>query len=184
MKIILASGSPRRKELLNQVGIDFDVYPADIDETCENTDPASLVMELSEKKALAVKKHFTNQVILAADTVVAYLGNILGKPKNEKEAFNMLKSLSGKEHEVYTGVTIIDKNGRVDTFFSCTKVKMFESSDEEIWTYVSTGECMDKAGAYGIQGKGAVLVESIDGDYNNVVGLPVSTVFRKLQKLV
>ena len=183
MKIVLASASPRRKELLLQVGVDFEVCPADIDEACDLDNPAEYVEYLSNKKARFVHELHKDEVVVAADTVVAYDNHILGKPEDENAAFEMLKLLSGQLHKVYTGVTIIDKDDNINTFSVCTKVKMFENSDETIKAYIDTKECMDKAGAYGIQGNGAILVEKIDGDYNNVVGLPVSKVYSELRKL-
>lgn len=180
MKIILASNSPRRKELLEQVGIEFEVMSSDVDEITDKTAPAEVVMDLSRIKAEAIARNNKGVVVLAADTVVAYNGQILGKPKDEADAFKMLKLLSGKAHQVFTGVTIVDEVGESNSFFESTDVVMYESSDELIKKYIATGEPMDKAGAYGIQGKGAVLVKEIKGDYNNVVGLPLSRVCKEL----
>lgn len=180
MKIILASNSPRRKELLEQVGIEFEVMSSDVDEITDKTAPADVVMDLSRIKAEAVARNNKGVVVLAADTVVAYNGQILGKPKDEADAFKMLKLLSGKAHQVFTGVTIVDEAGESNSFFESTDVLMYENSDELIKKYIATGEPMDKAGAYGIQGKGAVLVKEIKGDYNNVVGLPLSRVCKEL----
>ena len=183
LDIVLASGSPRRKDLLKQVGINFEVITADVDEITSATSPSDVVMDLSRLKANAVYSNVKNKPILAADTVVAFNDKILGKPKNEDDAFSMLKMLSGNIHEVYTGVTIIDLDGKFHTFYECTKVKMYDFSDDEILSYINTKEPLDKAGAYGIQGLGATLVEKIDGDYNNVVGLPVSRVYKELKAL-
>ena len=180
MKIILASNSPRRKELLEQAGIDFEVKSADVEEITTKTKPDEVVIELSQLKAQAVAKENNGRVVLAADTVVACDGKILGKPADEDDAFNMLKALSGKAHQVYTGVTIIAEDGTSQSFAECTEVIMYENSNELIRKYVATKEPMDKAGAYGIQGKGAVLVKEIKGDYNNVVGLPLAKVYRVL----
>ena len=180
MKIILASNSPRRKELLEQVGIEFEVMSSDVDEITDKTATADVVMDLSRIKAEAIARNNKGVVVLAADTVVAYNGQILGKPKDEADAFKMLKLLSGKAHQVFTGVTIVDEAGESNSFFESTDVVMYESSDELIKKYIATGEPMDKAGAYGIQGKGAVLVKEIKGDYNNVVGLPLSRVCKEL----
>lgn len=180
MKIILASNSPRRKELLTQADIDFEVKSADVEEITDKTKPEEVVMDLSQLKAKAIAKDNPGRRIIAADTVVAFNGQILGKPKDEADAFRMLKELSGQTHHVYTGVTIIEEDGKVNTFFECTAVTMYENSDELIKKYIATGEPMDKAGAYGIQGKGAVLVKEICGDYNNVVGLPLAKVYRNL----
>ena len=180
MKIILASNSPRRKELLTQAGIDFEVKSADVEEVTDKTKPEEVVMDLSKLKANAIAKENPGRRIIAADTVVAFNGEILGKPKDEADAFRMLKELSGNTHHVYTGVTIIDEDGKSNTFYEATAVSMYENSDELINKYIATGEPMDKAGAYGIQGKGAILVKEISGDYNNVVGLPLAKVYRNL----
>ncbi len=180
MKIILASGSPRRRELLTQAGIEFEVDPADIEEITGETLPSKVVEDLSRQKALSVSEHHKGQMVLAADTVVAFDDEILGKPKDEDDAFRMLTELSGRTHQVYTGVTIVDANGLAKTFSECTMVSMYENSAEQIKKYISSGEPMDKAGAYGIQGLGAVLVKEIQGDYNNVVGLPLARVYREL----
>ncbi len=184
MKIILASGSPRRKELLLQAGIDFEVITSDIEEICQSSEPGQVVMDLSLQKALAVAAKCPGLLVLGADTVVAIDGDILGKPVDETEAFNMLSRLSGRKHQVFTGVTIIDKNSQAHVFFESTVVEMYELTEEEIRGYIATGEPMDKAGAYGIQGKGATLIKCIEGDYNNVVGLPLSRVYRALKKLI
>ena len=193
-RLILASGSPRRKELLEQVGATFEILPAKGEEVITSSSPAQVVMELSAQKAEEVagryqeelgKNDAVSTVILGADTVVAYENNILGKPKDKEDAVKMLQMLSGNTHSVYTGVTLVlCKNGKQEkqSFFAETKVTMYSVTEEQIRAYVETGEPMDKAGAYGIQGKGAVLVEKIVGDYNNVVGLPVALVFQNLGK--
>lgn len=193
-RLILASGSPRRKELLEQVGATFEILPAKGEEVITSSSPAQVVMELSAQKAEEVagryqeelgKNDAVSTVILGADTVVAYENNILGKPKDKEDAVKMLQMLSGNTHSVYTGVTLVlCKNGKQEkqSFFAETKVTMYSMTEEQIRAYVETGEPMDKAGAYGIQGKGAVLVEKIVGDYNNVVGLPVALVFQNLGK--
>jgi septum formation protein len=180
MKVILASGSPRRRELLTQAGIDYEVCPADIEENTNETLPSKVVEDLSRQKAMAVASEHKGQIVLAADTVVAFDDKILGKPADEDDAFNMLTELSGRTHQVYTGVTIVDVNGNVNTFSECTDVTMYENSSEAIRAYIASKEPMDKAGAYGIQGLGAILVEKISGDYNNVVGLPLARVYREL----
>lgn len=182
-KIILASASPRRRELLGLAGFKFDIVTADVDEVLDpELQPQELVMSLAEQKARAVAKNSKEQVVVGADTVVVLEGKVLGKPKNEADAAKMLKSLSGKMHEVFTGVSIIE-NGKAHSFFERTKVKFCELDDEQIKAYVASGEPMDKAGAYGIQGKGCVLVEGIEGDYFNVVGFPVSRFCREMKKL-
>lgn len=172
--LILASKSPRRKELLSLITENFVIKTANVDETLpRGITPDKAVEYLSKIKA----EPFANGVdtVIGADTVVAVDGKILGKPTNRQEAFDMLKTLSGKYHSVFTGVTVIKPEGTV-TFSVETRVKFFDLTDDEINAYIATGECDDKAGAYGIQGKGALLVEKIDGDYFNVVGLPVSLV--------
>ena len=177
--LILASKSPRRKELLSLITKDFIIKSADVDETLpKNIPPDEAVLYLSEIKAIPFRNN--RDVVIGADTVVAVDGKILGKPHDDKDAVSMLKLLSGREHSVYTGVTLISPNGE-KSFFKETKVKFYKLSDEEINHYIKTGECSDKAGAYGIQGFGSLLVEGINGDYFNVVGLPVSALYRELQ---
>ncbi len=196
----MASASPRRRELLEQVGILFEVCPAKGEEIIRGTLPEEIVSELSAQKAGEVasmlrqygKDHeelMTPQdmMVIGADTVVAIDGQILGKPKDEADAERMLSLLSGRTHEVYTGVTILlmSRSGKAGghTFCEKTSVTMSELSGEEIRRYIATGEPMDKAGAYGIQGKCAVYIDKIEGDYNNVVGLPVAAIYRELKKL-
>lgn len=187
-KIILASGSPRRRELLEQIGISFDVIPAAGPETTTKLLPADMVAELSQSKAQEIAAQFTGQsrIILGADTVVALDSHIMGKPKDEADAFQMLRSLAGKTHKVYTGVTIIytKKEPQIITFVDATEVIMYEMSDTEILTYIHTGEPMDKAGAYAIQGKCAAYIQGINGDYNTVVGLPVARVYHELTDML
>lgn len=188
--IYLASSSPRRKELLTQVGIDFIVISPQCDESADIELPDELVEELSRRKSLAglemIKKMpdvSTDSIVIGADTVVAYDGIILGKPKDDINAFNMLKMLSGNTHEVYTGVTLTYLDGRAPvTFSERTEVTFYELTDKEIEDYISTAEPMDKAGSYGIQGYGATLVEKIHGDYFNIVGLPIARLARMLRK--
>lgn len=186
-KVILASASPRRRELLSQIEIEHEVIPSNKDEVLPKMHPAKAAEALSRVKALDVAKDIDDKaVIIGADTVVAYAGEILGKPKNEEDAFRMLYMLQGEVHEVYTGVTfIVKENGQeyMESFFECTKVTMYPANEEEIWTYIATGEPMDKAGAYGIQGKAAVFVKKIEGDYNNVVGLPTARLYQILKNL-
>ena len=183
MKIILASNSPRRKELLTQVGIDFEVKASDIDEVTDKKAPEEVVMDLSKNKALSIYKTNPNRIVLAADTVVAHKGRILGKPIDKDDALRMLNDLSNDTHQVFTGVTIVNTDGSLINFYEKTEVEMYDNSEDVLRTYINTGEPMDKAGAYGIQGKGAVLVKQICGDYNNVVGLPVAKVYRELAKI-
>lgn len=177
--LILASKSPRRQELLRLITDDFAVKTADVEENLpQGITPEDAVVYLSEIKAEPLAND--GDVVIGADTVVAADGRILGKPSDRENAKEMLRLLSGREHSVFTGVTIF--NGRKPkSFYVQTKVKFFELTEDEIDWYVSTGECDDKAGAYGIQGKGSVLVEKIDGDYFNVVGLPVSKLYRELK---
>lgn len=184
--IILASGSPRRRELLEQIGLEFKIITSNAIEDTDKVNPAEMVMELSALKAEAVFNELTGQeksasVIIGADTIVYAKGSVLGKPKSEEDAFAMIKMLSGNVHSVYTGVTILE-NGQIKSFFEETKVKVYDMSDEEINRYIQTGDCMDKAGAYGIQGAFAAFVEKIDGDYNNVVGLPVARLYHEMRK--
>lgn len=181
-KIILASSSPRRKELLTTAGIKFEIHVKEVDETVpEGTPPEEAAKMTAARKAAAVSEDFSDCVVIGADTIVVADGKILGKPKDEDNAKSMLRMLSGVEHKVITGVCII-RNGNSETFAKISKVKFYDLTDEEILAYVATGEPMDKAGAYGIQGLGCRLVESIEGDYFNIVGLPVAEVCRKLNK--
>ena len=201
MKIILASGSPRRRELLEQIGAKYEVRPSKADETIEGTIPEEIVKELALRKGREVASHYEEEVvILSADTVVASEGKILGKPKDDEEAKEMIRKLQGKAHEVYTGVAIIiksQKNKEVsknlveekeqlfekEKVFSVeTKVKVTAISELEIEQYIKTGEHKDKAGAYAIQGKFAPYIEGIEGDYYNVVGFPISTICQELKK--
>ena len=181
MKFILASGSPRRREILKNAGYEFEILTADVDETLpESITPEAAVLYLAQLKGDAVAEK-VGKVVVSADTVVAFDGTILGKPKDEKDAERMLKLLSGKTHSVFTGVCIQNAEKKV-TFYEQTLVEFYELSEKEIADYVLTKEPMDKAGAYGIQGKGAVLVKRIDGDYLNVVGLPLARLSRELKK--
>ena len=182
MDMILASQSPRRKELLGQMGLrGFKVTSPEVDETVdEHLPPAQVVEELSRRKAMAVARHADgDDLIIAADTVVALEGAVLGKPADQREAFAMLTALSGNRHYVYTGLTVI-QGDQVVTQHECTTVTFRELEPEEISHYIATGEPMDKAGAYGIQGLGAMLVSGIEGDYFNVVGLPIFRLSRIL----
>lgn len=176
MEIILASGSPRRRELLARMGVEeFSIVTPDADESLvDGIPPAAQVERLSRLKAEAVAAEIDGDaLIIAADTVVALDGTILGKPADEEDAFRMLSALSGVCHQVYTGVTVLH-NGKALTRHEVTSVNFRSLDSEEVELYIATGECMDKAGAYGIQGYGALLVEGINGDYYNVMGLPVA----------
>lgn len=199
-QIILASQSPRRKELLEQIGLEFEICPAKGEEIITKTLPEEVVMELSKQKAEEVAamvssfgeshKEITTPsdiLVIGADTVVAYNGEILGKPVDEADAKRMLTMLAGNTHSVFTGVTLvfIDKSGRAGemVFYEKTDVKMHSMTEEEIDRYIATGEPMDKAGSYGIQGKCAIYIEKIDGDYNNVVGLPIARIYQVLKNI-
>lgn len=200
IKIILASGSPRRKELLAQAGYDFDVCPSLSEEDLEVMAPSKYVMLLAKMKAdevcnrliaedvgRRVKKLPERFVVLGADTVVSLNGRILGKPYDYDDAYNTLNSLSDQTHQVYTGVCLIYVEGRAKTsssFFEKTDVTFYPVSHEEIIRYLATNEPFDKAGSYGIQGKGGLFVKGIEGDYNNVVGLPLARVYHELEELV
>ena len=184
--LILASASPRRRELLAQIGIGTEVIPSSVEEKVTKTQPSEVVEELSRQKCLDVAERLGRDgIILGADTVVAVEGRILGKPGTPQKASEMLMSLQGKEHQVCTGVTLAEvKEGQIvktETFSEKTSVFIYEMTEEEIWEYVSSGDPLDKAGAYGIQGAFAKYVEKIDGDYNNVVGLPVAAVYQRLK---
>lgn len=183
-KLILASASPRRRELLSLTGLPFTVMAGNGEEIISTEDPARAVSELSRQKAEAVLLRAEDgDTVIGADTVVALEGRILGKPADEADAFRMLRMLQGRDHAVYTGVTILKKNSRTApvTFAERTAVHVLPMSDEEIRAYIATGEPMDKAGAYGIQGRFAVYVAGIEGDYQNVVGLPVSRLYGYLK---
>ncbi len=171
--LILASGSPRRKELLGRMGIRFDIDIPDVDESFEGS-PAQMVAALSERKARAVAPRHPDAFVLAADTVV-YLDRVLGKPGTPERAQRMLRALSGKWHDVYTGMTLVDtRSGRTYQGVDHTRVHFVPMSQSEIDAYVATGEPLDKAGAYGIQGQGGMFIDRIEGSYSNVVGLPMS----------
>lgn len=182
MAIILASASPRRRELLKFITEDFTVRVSDAEEV---TDPAlsaeETVKSLAVIKGEAVAEGFPEDTVISADTIVVLDGKILGKPKDEEDAFRMLSSLSGRTHEVFTGVCVLH-SGRRLVFAERTEVSFFPLSEDEIRAYIATGEPADKAGAYGIQGKGCTLVKAISGDYNNVVGLPVAGLNRLLKE--
>lgn len=173
MDIILASGSPRRRELLNTLGLSFTVHPAKGEEIApDGAGPEEIVKALSRAKAEEVARQFPDKLIIAADTIVYLDGMVLGKPKDEDDAKAMLSKLSGRAHEVYTGVTVILEDKTICES-ECTKVIFRDVSAEEIASYVASGDPMDKAGAYGIQGKAALMVEGLEGDYFNVMGLPL-----------
>lgn len=188
--IVLASGSPRRKELLAKTGLKFSVVVSGGEEKAETSDPAETVEKLSLDKASVVadllQAEKEPQLIIGADTVVACDGEILGKPSDREDAFRMLWKLQGQTHQVYTGVTLLLKKKhtwQAHTFSEKTDVQFYPVSREELLAYIETGEPMDKAGSYGIQGGFGIYVKGICGDYNNVVGLPVGRLVYELKKL-
>lgn len=181
--LVLASSSPRRKELLENLQLSFDVSSSDVDESFDpKLIPSEVVMELALRKAKAVAKQYPQSFVIGSDTVVVSNDQILGKPASREEALSMLRELSGKTHSVYTGVAIVSPTETVQ-FYEKTDVIFWELTETEMNTYVDSGEPFDKAGGYGIQGFGSMLVKKIDGDYFAVVGLPVSRTIRELQKL-
>jgi septum formation protein len=178
---VLASKSPRRKELLNKIGINAQVIPSNVDEDAyKGLEAEKMVMQLSFVKAADVARSFRkNTFVIGADTCVCLEGKIFGKPESKDDAKRMLEELSGKTHQVYTGYCVIDcGSGKSVSRCAVTNVTFKELTESEIEAYVETGEPLDKAGAYGIQEKGAVFVEKIDGDYSNVVGLPLSPLYK------
>lgn len=205
-KWILASQSPRRKELLEQMGVHFRICPARGEEILTKTEPSDIVTELAVLKAQEVADRMLTEeeqhrkpslpgmlagkqeheyLVIGADTIVAYQGTILGKPKDEKDAVRMLTMLSGRTHQVYTGVCLIyidDQHTEEYRFYEKTDVTMYSMSAKEITSYVRTGEPMDKAGSYGIQGRCAIYIKEIKGDYNNVVGLPIARLYQEIKK--
>lgn len=191
-KFILASGSPRRKELLEQIGISFEIFPANGEEIITKKFPWEVVEELSLQKAAEVAERYEKKlgineqtVIIGADTIVAYGEEIMGKPKDEEMAKEMLTKLQNDSHQVYTGVTLVimtAQGRRIITFYEKTEVVMYPMTKSQIEAYVATGEPMDKAGAYAIQGRCAAFVKGICGEYNNVVGLPVARLMQELLK--
>ena len=195
MKIILASASPRRRELLGQIGLSFEIKASNVKEQVTTTEPECVVEELSQQKAEAVLELLDNTtedvLVIGADTVVVMDGQILGKPSNLKHAVEMLGWLSGKKHEVYTGVTLLYRAGREDggrverkCFHERTSVELYPLTEREISSYVSSGDGLDKAGAYGIQGYFARYIKGIEGDYNNVVGLPVGRLYQEAKEWI
>lgn len=198
LKVVLASASPRRKELLEQIGIVPIVIPSEVEEEICSKEPSQVIMELSRQKAEWTKERYEEQrkevednmqskegetIVIGADTVVYSEGKILGKPQGENQAAEMLRELQGKSHFVYTGVTLI-RGKKKRTFFEQTEVKVSPMTDEEIQEYIASKESLDKAGAYGIQGRFAAYIEGIRGSYTNVVGLPVGRVYQELKRLM
>ncbi len=205
--VYLASASPRRKDILSQLGIKFQVITSDADETSSITKPDELVMELSRRKAVDVAEKLSDtsnsassnatadknamqgvhacELIIGSDTVVAVEGEILGKPSDKEDALRMIRLLSGRHHEVYTGVTLVFKEGsetRIETFYTVSKVFVMAMSDEEIESYVDLGTCYDKAGAYAIQEEFGKYIERFEGDYYTIIGLPMNELYKKLKE--
>ena len=200
VKIILASGSPRRREIMEHVGAQYIVIPSDKEEDMSGHEPAKLVEGLAKMKALDVadkvfekissgerSTEYNDSVIIGCDTVVAYEDKILGKPHDETTAFKMIRDFAGKTHHVFTGVCLVRiRDGKIsDTvnYHVPTAVNVFDMTDEEINAYIATGETLDKAGAYAIQGRFCPYIKSIEGDYYNIVGYPVSSIYHELLKL-
>lgn len=191
MRYVLASASPRRRQLLGSLGINFEIIPATDDEHITSDVPSEVVTSLSQQKAKEIfHKLLTDNkdtlVVIGSDTVVSYKEKILGKPTDREDAKRMIQSIAGDTHEVYTGVALMytDETGSKEfSFYECTKVRVFPMTDSEIEDYLNTDEPYDKAGAYGIQGIFGKYVEGIDGDYNCVVGLPVARLYQEMKKL-
>lgn len=178
MDIILASASPRRKEILENTNIKFRIIKSEIDEVLlENELPCQVAMRLAFEKSMDIATKYKSSLVIGADTIVVLGDTILGKPKDEEDAINMLKRLSNREHQVITGISLInlDENKKIIDYV-VSNVKFKNLTEEDIKDYIKTKESLDKAGAYGIQGYGALLVEKIEGDYFNIVGLPISKI--------
>lgn len=184
-KVILASKSPRRKELLGAITKDFTIIPAEGEEIQHGTTPEEIVENLAVAKATEVYTRVTensedNVLVIGADTIVVSDGKILGKPRDREDAYNMLRGLSGKTHHVMTGVSLMTRERKI-SFCEITEVTFCCLSDAEIWEYIDSGDPFDKAGSYGIQSNFAKYVKGIKGDYNNVVGLPVARIYQELK---
>ncbi|HBD01701.1 MAG TPA: septum formation protein Maf [Lachnoclostridium sp.] len=186
-RLVLASASPRRKELLAQIGITPEIVPSTIEEKITTNVPEEAVMELSRQKAEDVaSRQQPGTYVIGGDTVVAAGGEILGKPVSHEDAYRMIALIEGRTHQVYTGVTLVYCGGqgnKVRTFVERTDVHLYPMSEGEIRAYADSADPMDKAGAYGIQGKFAAFIKGIDGDYNNVVGLPVGRVYQEMKRM-
>ncbi|MBO5433814.1 MAG: septum formation protein Maf [Clostridia bacterium] len=185
LKVVLASASPRRKELLSLIFNEYDIRPADCDEALPEGIKAQEAVEYLSliKNKATVEICDENSLVISADTVVAVEGEILGKPQDKEDARRMISLLSGREHQVFTGVTL-SLNGNFKTFSEKTDVVFYKLTDKEIEDYISTDEPYDKAGAYGIQGKAGLLVKAVNGDYYNVVGLPVARLKREIMEFI
>lgn len=180
MKVILASQSPRRRELLSRIIADFDVVPADINEEVKNYfTPMDYVLTMAAQKAMHVAKQYPHDLVIGSDTIVTIDNEILGKPTSRDDAFRMLRKLSGRTHKVYTSVVLLKEEQESSATVPAT-VEFYDLTDEEIHRYLDTKEYQDKAGAYGIQEQGALLVKSIQGDYYSIMGLPIATLYRML----
>ena len=189
-KIILASASPRRRELLTQAGYEFEIQVSHKEEIYISETPDEIVKELALLKAkdIAEQNDAKNLLVIGADTVVAHKGAILGKPKSKEDAFDMIKGFQGDKHQVYTGVAILDydADGKETVVNHAVKTDVYVNpmTDEEIWNYIESDNVMDKAGSYGIQSGFAVYIEKIEGDYFNVVGLPISYIYEQLKQII
>ena len=186
MKLILASGSPRRRELLEMTGLKFEIVTSATDETVpEGLDPMLAALELCERKARAVAElpQCRGCVVIGADTIVSLDGKKFGKPKDAQDARRMLSALSDRTHTVYTGVAIVNSDRTVSRFVESTDVHFYPLSERQIDDYIATGEYADKAGGYAIQGGGAVFISGIIGDYYNVMGLPIARLMQEIQKI-
>lgn len=189
-KIILASASPRRRELLAQAGYEFEIQVSHKEEIYISETPDEIVKELALLKAkdIAEQNDAKNTIVIGADTVVAHKGAILGKPKSKDDAFEMIKGFQGDKHQVYTGVAIldydVDGNETIVNHAVKTDVYVNSMTDEEIWKYIESDNVMDKAGSYGIQSGFAVYIEKIEGDYFNVVGLPISYIYEEVKQII
>lgn len=182
MRLILATSSPRRKDVFTMLGYEFTAIPSNIDETESIDSPVRLVEQLAYEKAKNVFDNNRDACVVGSDTVVFYNGEIIGKPKDEQDAFRILSLLRGSTHTVYTGLCVLCGEKQMITY-DTTLVKFSDFTDAEIWSYIKTGEPLDKAGAYGIQGPGGVLVEKVDGCYFTVIGMPVNKIYSMLKDL-
>lgn len=189
-KIILASASPRRRELMTQAGYEFEIQVSHKEEIYTSETPDEIVKELALLKAkdIAEKNDAKNLIVIGADTVVAHKGAILGKPQSKEDAFEMIKAFQGDKHQVYTGVAILDydNDGKETVVNHAVKTEVYVNSmtDEEIWNYIESDNVLDKAGSYGVQSGFAVHIKKIEGDYFNVVGLPISYIYEELKKML
>lgn len=189
-KIILASASPRRRELMEQAGYEFEIQVSHKEETYTSTAPDEIVKELALLKAkdIAEQNEARNLIVIGADTVVAHKGMILGKPKSKEDAYRMIQGFQGDKHQVYTGVAILsyDENGKETVINHAVKTDVYVNpmTNDEIWKYIETDHVMDKAGSYGIQSGFAIYIEKIEGDYFNVVGLPISYIYEEMKKIL